>query len=122
MKKATDPRHQLRILIVGQLFAHSFANQSQKEAKTTAIIKNLPQIDSLISKAAPEWPVDKIARIDLAVLRLAVFEILIDKKEPIKVIIDEAVEIAKQFGNDRSSSFINGVLGTILKYIEKAND
>lgn len=127
MKKASDPRHQQRIHIVQELFAHSFANQSYKMPQTGKILENLSSIDQHIVKAAPEWPVNKIANIDLAILRLAVFELLIDRRQPIKVIIDEAVEIAKEFGNDRSSSFINGVLGTILKtsvkkYMNVIND
>lgn len=115
MKKSSDPRHLKRIQIVQELFAQSFAPQPNLDLKTKVILDNFPNIDEQIKKAAPEWPVDKIARIDLAILRLSVFEILIDKKEPIKVIIDEAVEIAKTFGNDKSPSFINGVLGTIVK-------
>lgn len=79
------------------------------------MIDNLPAIDEKIRIAAPEWPIDKIAKIDLAVLRLAVFELTIDKKEPPKVVIDEAIELSKEFGNEHSSQFINGVLGTILK-------
>lgn len=118
MKKSTDPRHLFRIKIVQELFAQSFHTQQPKGEKTQSIIKNFAEVDKLIEKAAPEWPLPKIAQIDLAILRLAVYEIVIDKKEPVKVIIDEAVEIAKEFGNDRSSSFINGVLGTILKLIE----
>lgn len=74
-------------------------------------------LDEKIQSAAPEWPVDKIAKIDLAILRLAIYELLIEKKEPPKVIIDEAIELAKEFGNDNSPKFVNGVLGTILKTI-----
>ena len=73
------------------------------------------KIDKTISDAAPEWPLEKVAKVDLAILRLAVYELLIVKSEPPKVIIDEAVELAKEFGNDSSGSFINGVLGTVLK-------
>jgi len=60
------------------------------------------------------WPVDKLNKIDLAILRLAIYE-LERKKTPPKVIIDEAVELAKEFGGENSPSFINGVLGTIYK-------
>lgn len=118
MKKSTDPRHKARIRIVQQLFAESFANQKRREAKTKLILGNLNTVDELIVKAAPQWQLPKIAKIDLAILRLAVFELTIDKKEPIKVIIDEAIEIAKEFGNDRSPSFINGVLGTIVSKVK----
>lgn len=114
MKKASDPRHTRRIKIVERLFAQSFAKQPQtKEIKE--ILKVSPRLDKLIIKAAPEWPIEKIAKIDLAILRLSVYELMVDRKEPDKVIIDEAIEVAKLFGNDKSPSFINGVLGTILK-------
>lgn len=90
-----------------QLFAHSFQGNSQTDAS----------IDSAIQTAAPEWSIEKIAKIDLAILRLAARELMVEKKEPPKVIIDEAVELAKAFGNDNSPKFVNGVLGTILKEI-----
>lgn len=75
----------------------------------------LDEIDKKITASAPEWPLDKIAKIDLAVLRNAVYELSRETPEPEKVIIDEAVELSKEFGNDKSSSFINGVLGSIVK-------
>lgn len=78
------------------------------------ITKHLVRIDKLIEKSAPAFPVDKVAKIDLAILRLAVYELLFAKKTPPKVVIDEAVEMAKEFGADTSSSFVNGVLGDIL--------
>lgn len=80
-----------------------------------SLVKHLSKIDTIIAKSAPVFPVDKIAKVDLAILRLAVYELLFEKKNPPKVIIDEAVELAKEFGNDTSSSFINGVLGTVLE-------
>lgn len=105
MKTSRDPRHQKRIDRMQQLFTQSF----QEPSKTD------PAIDNAIQTAAPEWPIDKIAKIDLAILRLAAGELMIEKKEPPKVIIDEAVELAKAFGGDNSPKFVNGVLGTILK-------
>ncbi|MBI4064783.1 transcription antitermination factor NusB [Candidatus Gottesmanbacteria bacterium] len=113
MKTALDPRHKRRILLMQQLFSLSF----QKSSVTSLgnITEHLTTIDQAIVKAAPEWPIDKIAKIDVAILRLAVYELLIEKKEPPKVVIDEAVELAKQFGNENSQKFVNGVLGTILK-------
>lgn len=87
-----------------QLFAQSF----QKDAHNQSI-------DSAIQIAAPQWPIEKIAKIDLAILRLAAGELIIKKKEPPKVIIDEAIELAKTYGNEHSPKFINGALGAILK-------
>lgn len=97
-----------------QLFASSFdKHQSGKE--TRPILDNKDTLDQKIQLAAPEWPINKIAKIDLAVLRLATYELTIDKSQPPKVVIDEAIELAKEFGNQNSPKFINGVLGTILK-------
>ena len=76
-------------------------------------VKNREEIDRNIHKYAPAWPVDQIAIIDRNILRLAIFEILFDNKVPIKVAVNEAVELAKTFGSDKSSKFVNGVLGTV---------
>lgn len=114
MKTALDPRHQKRIDKMQQLFAVSFGS-SKAQKIIVPIIQSEELLDNVIAKSAPEWPIDKIAKIDLAILRLAVFELLVEKKEPPKVIIDEAIELAKEFGNANSPKFVNGVLGTILK-------
>lgn len=95
------------------LFSSSFRPTHDDEI--TPIVRSLNLIDKAITKAAPEWPIEKIAKIDVAILRLSVYELLIQKKEPPKVIIDEAIELAKEFGNENSPKFVNGVLGTILK-------
>ena len=114
MKTATDPRHQKRISLMQKLFAYGYQD-SAYDSDINLIVLNIQDVDSKIQKAAPEWPLPKIAKIDLAILRLSVFELAIEKKEPAKVIIDEAVELAKEFGNQNSPQFINGVLGTIYK-------
>jgi N utilization substance protein B len=116
MKTPFDPRHQRRIHIMQALFSNSFPG-GVPEKTVGDILAQAPMIDEKIQAAAPEWPVEKIAKIDLAVLRLAAYELLVNKKEPPKVIIDEAIELAKTFGNEASPGFINGVLGTILKEI-----
>lgn len=115
MKKSLDPRHLKRIGIMQQLFSDSFKNKRQnvQNPDIIGIYKNQEGIDNLIEGSAPQFPIKKIARVDVAILRLAVYELMIAKKEPFKVIIDEAVELAKEFGSASSSSFINGVLGTI---------
>ncbi len=116
MKTSQDPRHQHRRLLMDSLFTFSF-NAQQVTPDIQTIVTALPSIDERIHVAAPEWPIDKIAKIDLAVLRLAVFELTVEKKEPPKVVIDEAIELAKEYGNEHSWQFVNGVLGTILKSI-----
>jgi len=73
----------------------------------------MEQIDSYIKRFAPAWPIEQISIIDRNILRLAIFEILINNRVPIKVAINEAVELAKAFGSNSSSKFINGVLGAI---------
>ena len=116
MKNKTDPRHIARIAAVKNLFATSFKNQQGTNVLARQETDNQKKIDGLIIKNAPAWPISQIAPIDLAILRLAIFELVFkDKKEPYKVIIDEAVEIAKEYGNESSASFINGVLGSIIK-------
>lgn len=81
-----------------------------------------PEIDQQITKSAPEWPLDQIALIDKTILRIAIYELLLDDKTPKKVVINEAVELAKQFGSDGSSKFVNGVLGTIYDKIDKTKE
>lgn len=114
MKTPYDPRHQKRVHLVQSLFSQTFP-AGVPEKPVANIMAQAALLDEKIQVAAPEWPVDKIAKIDLAILRLATYELLVEKKEPPKVIIDEAIELAKTFGNDASPGFVNGVLGTILK-------
>jgi len=112
MKTSKDPRHIYRKNIIKYLFAESFTHQKATPKKIKEILNRLDEIDEEIKKAAPTWPIDKINKIDLAILRFAIYE-LKSGNVPNKVIIDEAVEIAKEYGSENSSSFINGVLGTI---------
>ena len=91
-----------------------FFNSKPKASENLLpIIKSLKKIDATIEKSAPLWPIAQINRIDLAILRLAVYELLLNST-PEKVAVDEAVELAKEFGSDSSPSFVNGVLGAVL--------
>jgi len=120
-----DSRHEKRIHIVQNLYATSF-QKDQKiklphknlQSVTDQILLNIVSIDEHIKRHAPKYPLDKIARTDLSILRLAVYELTIAKKEPTKVIINEAVELAKELGNERSYAFVNAVLGSIVKEIQ----
>jgi len=76
---------------------------------------SIAEIDELIAKAAPEWPLDQISVIDKSILRVAGYELLKSDEIPPKVAINEAVELAKTFGGENSSKFINGVLGTLYR-------
>lgn len=120
MKTAKDPRHKLRIETIKKLFAESFAAQGSGGEDFIKIENSLAEIDSAIEKAAPAWPIDKLNRIDLAILRYAVYELL-KKDTPPKVVMDEAIEIAKVYGGENAPSFINGVLGTIMSTFENKN-
>ncbi len=113
MKTVNDPRHKTRITRVQTLFAYTFHDLNE-HPEIADILKELPRIDEAISNAAPEWPLAKINKLDLAVLRQATHELLFTDT-PTKVVIDEAVEIAKTYGSESSGSFVNGVLGTILE-------
>lgn len=75
----------------------------------------LAELDALLQPIAPEWPLNQIARMDRVVLRMGAYELLFGEDVPPKVVINEAVELAKSFGGENSSKFINGVLGTVLK-------
>ena len=77
------------------------------------VLANQGEIDKVIEVYAPAWPVAQMALIDRNILRLAIFEILFNNKVPVKVVINEAVELAKVFGGDNTPKFINGVLGTV---------
>lgn len=117
MKKSDDPRHLARVEAIKDLFAISFVPRTRPASQLSKnIMTKIKSIDKLIETNAPAWPLAQIAPADLAVLRLAIFELLFEsKKQPYKVIVDEAVELAKEFGSDSSGSFINGVLGAIIK-------
>jgi transcription antitermination protein NusB len=96
------------------IFAWNCGNKEPSTKDSPNIIKHIKKIDTIIHKDAPKWPLDKINKVDLAILRCALWELLYQKNTPPKVVIDEAVEMAKEFGTETSSSFINGVLGTII--------
>jgi N utilization substance protein B len=78
------------------------------------VLRSQGELDAIIQRIAPEWPLDQMAPVDRNILRLAAFEILLSQSTPPKVAINEAVELAKLFGSDSSSRFVNGVLGTLF--------
>tara|TARA_B100000315_G_C14201154_1_gene417732 strand:- start:120 stop:545 length:426 start_codon:yes stop_codon:yes gene_type:complete len=107
--------------ILKQFYAKSaspeFAHENLK-----GIIKEQSKIKEVIAKTAPEWPFDKIAPIDRVILEQGVYEIVYSKDVPPVVAINEAIEIAKEFGNENSSKFINGVLSTVMKEYKPVNN
>ena len=135
MKTKHDPRHVARQIALMALFEWSFHSDAaegiiehvleatEEESSpdislVTALVggvtDHLDELDGQITEAAPEWPRDQIAKIDICILRLSAYE-LDHTDVPEKVIIDEAVELAKEYGGDTSSKFVNGVLGTLVK-------
>ncbi|MEI7683256.1 MAG: transcription antitermination factor NusB [Candidatus Saccharibacteria bacterium] len=84
------------------------------------VIHEQDDLDAALQPVAPEWPIDQIARMDRTVLRLGLYELLHEPSVPPKVVINEAVELAKAFGGENSSKFVNGVLGTVLRNREIA--
>jgi len=136
MKTKPDPRHQARRIALAALFGWSHLSQDLDRLTQTAaeelleggqvdedllnlisdgVVQNLDTIDQIIKASAPEWPLEQIARVDLTALRIAIFELYIAQNVPPKVAIDEAIELAKEFGGETSGKFVNGVLGTVVK-------
>ena len=116
MKSKNDPRHQKRIKSIQSLYAWGITHQSNDDS-LLPIISDIKKIDELISSAAPKWPLDQVNKVELAILRYSIWEMTNKSDTPAKVIIDEAIEIGKEFGDAKSSPFINAVLGNILKKI-----
>ena len=133
-------RHLARSIVLQTLYEWDFRNRSEKEAEAilernirefapglieVAFLQNLlsrilakrGDLDTIIAKAAPDWPLEKIGAVDRNVLRLGLYELLFSDKEevPAKVAINEAIELAKTFGGERSGKFVNGVLGSVYK-------
>lgn len=117
MKTSLDPRHKKRQDLIKELFRADFHTQ-KISVEADAIFTVKDTLDEQIQKAAPEFPIDKINKVDLAILRLAVYELTVTKTAPKNVIIDEAIELAKEFGGESSPPFINGALGKLTTYDE----
>lgn len=134
MKAEFDPRHAARIVAMQTLFEWSFNSSNtdviiERDALELehpvdhdlakflvgGVTGNLDTIDQIVSSSAPEWPLNQIAKIDLSILRIAIFELYIARSVPPKVAIDEAIELGKEYGGENSGKFINGVLGTVVK-------
>lgn len=114
MKRKNDLRHLKRIRQMQELFSWSF-NNHPASAEIKPITAKVKTIDKKITAAAPQRQIKAINKIDLAILRLAVFEITYKKELPPKVSIDEAIELAKEYGSDSSPAFINGALGKLVE-------
>ena len=119
MKTSHDPRHKNRQRAIQALYAWSFQPQSKQDNDLAAqVVSHLTKIDKLVKLSAPSRPIEQINRIDLSILRLAIFELVEKKSLPFKVAVDEAVELAKEFGADSSPGFVNGALGNLVNILK----
>ena len=108
--------------VVGRLLAEeglSGGNADFTRELVRGVIQNREKIDEHIQSLASAWPIEQMPVVDRNILRLAIFEVLIDNKVPVKVAINEAVELAKSFGSDSSSKFVNGVLGSVSALVSR---
>ncbi len=92
------------------------------EKLAQGVSSSIDDLDKTLQPLAPEWPISQIARMDRVVLRIGAYELMHDKDVPPKVVINEAVELAKAFGGENSSKFVNGVLGSLLRQIDNTAD
>ncbi|HET8991591.1 MAG TPA: transcription antitermination factor NusB [Candidatus Saccharimonadales bacterium] len=100
-------------------YAEALDDTAFVERLTSGVLKQAADLDLKLQPVAPEWPIDQIARMDRLVLRIGLYELDNEPDTPPKVVINEAVELAKAFGGDNSSKFVNGVLGTLLRAREE---
>ena len=124
--QSNDPSVDVDDILVRNLSRYETAIDDKNfvEALVKGVLQEQSDLDSRIQPVAPEWPIDQIARIDRNILRIGLYELL-NKADtiPPKVAINEAVELAKAFGSDNSSKFVNGVLGTAFRtLVEGATD
>lgn len=100
-------------------YAKNIDSREFVDAIVLGIEENQDKIDAILKPAAPEWPIDQISLVDLIIIRLGIYELLFSNEVPPKVAINEAVELAKAFGGENSSRFVNGVLGTVFRASDK---
>jgi len=103
-------------------FAPGFQDDGFAERLAHGLEKKISEIDATIQRLAPEWPLDQVTGVDRNILRLGVYELKFGKEIPPKVAINESIELAKAFGSDTSSKFVNGVLGSLYKEMETAGE
>lgn len=137
MKRKRDPRHFARLLAIQTFFSDNFDNDDKRNKHSIKELKNINEIkdydkdlfnkilqgvkenkdkiDEEIKNHAPQWSLEQIKKVDIEILRVAIYEGFIDKITPPKVAIDEAIELAKELSGEASDKFVNGVLGAIYE-------
>lgn len=108
---------------VGEILENRITEESLEEnlqpflrSIVTGVVPLTEQLDKIVAEHAPEWPMDQVAVIDRNILRIALWEFAVSQITPIKVAINEAIELAKTYGSDSSSRFVNGVLGSLVDH------
>ncbi len=122
--EADAVRHDANTVLDRHIKDGTLAEEAANFAKqlVRGVVTNLEKLDKIISTNAPSWPMEQMAKIDKNILRLAIFEILFNNDVPVKAAINEAIELAKSFGSESSSRFINGVLGTIVSQVSRRSN
>ena len=106
-----DPVNSIERLIIDEQAGNEAAEFAR--GLVAGIKRSRAEIDSYITTSAPQWPVEQLAVVDRNILRIAIYEMLIENETPMRVAVNEAVELAKAFGSDASPRFVNGVLGSL---------
>ncbi len=119
MEKDKKDQFSLKSILNKNLQSISKFDQDFLQTLVNGVMNKIDDLDDIIEKAAPKWPIEQVTLTDRNVLRVGIFELLFGnyKEVPPKVAINEAIEVAKSFGGEQSGKFINGVLGTIYKEI-----
>jgi N utilization substance protein B len=110
--EASELKEQME-LYISELETPSLEDYTYLTQRFHSIVERLDEIDAILSEVSTGWKLSRMSKVDLTILRLAVFEMRFDEDIPVKVAINEAVEMAKRFGGDESPSFINGVLAKL---------
>ena len=120
-REVNDPGLDLEDVLARNIarYEETIEDKAFIESLVRGVDQKQTELDDIIRPVAPEWPIEQIARMDRAILRIGVYELVFEEGVPPKVVINEAVELAKAFGGDNSSKFINGVLGTVLRAQEE---
>ena len=120
-KESKDPNVSVEDILERNINRYSETIEDKDFIRKLALgsVKDINKLDETIQPIAPEWPIEQIARVDRNILRMSVWELTNSKDVPPKVVINEAVELAKSFGSDNSSKFVNGVLGTAYRNMDE---
>jgi transcription antitermination protein NusB len=120
-REVNDPGLDLEEVLARNIarYEETIEDKAFIEALVRGVDQKQNELDDIIRPVAPEWPIEQIARMDRTILHIGIYELVFEEGVPPKVAINEAVELAKAFGGDNSSKFINGVLGTVLRAQEE---